>query len=56
MSRIEFEIFIADLLEEKEFRTAEELEKFSDTLHTYIENAFNDYAVDYGINDYECQY
>lgn len=51
MSRLEFEILIADLLEEKGFRTSEDLEEFSDDLHTSIEN-----AMDYGINDYEQQY
>lgn len=57
MSRyLDFEIYIGDLLEEKGFRTSEDLEEFADTLHTAIENAFNDYAVDYGIGDYEQQY
>ena len=57
MSRyLEFEIYIADLLETKGLRTSEDLEEFSDTLHTSIENAFNDYATDYGIGDYEQQY
>ena len=56
MSKLEFEIFIADLLEEKGFRTSEDLEEFADTLHTSIEIAFTDYATDYGIEDYEQQY
>lgn len=56
MSNLEFEIFIDDLLEEKGFRTSEDLEEFADTLHILIESAFTDYAMDYGIEDYEQQY
>lgn len=56
MSRLDFEIYVLEMLEEKRFMTSEDLEDFSDDLHASIEKAFTEYAMDYGIGDYEQQY
>lgn len=53
---LEFEFLVIDMCEREDIKSAEDLEKFSDNLHTIIETALSDYAMDNDIEDYEPSY
>ena len=50
---LEFEILISDMCEREGIESADDLEKFSDNLHSIIETALSDYAMDNDMEDYE---
>lgn len=55
-NELKIEIYIADLAEQMNIKTKEELEIFSERFHQIIENALIDYADDENIEDYEPQF
>lgn len=53
---LEFELTAMDLAAANKIDNKEDLEKCSQILHEAIENAMEDYADDFEIEDYEPQY
>lgn len=53
---LEFELTVMDLAASNKIDNKEDLERCSQILHEAIENAMEDYADDFEIEDYEPQY
>lgn len=49
---MEFELYVMELAESDECKTASDFEKLAEELHESVENAIQDMCMDLGVNDY----
>lgn len=53
---LDFEIFVMDMVADRDIKDPDQLRDFSDQLHQSLELAIEDYALDMRIDNYESVY
>lgn len=53
---LDFEIFVMDMVADRDIKDQDQLRDFSDQLHQSLELAIEDYALDMGMDNYEPVY